>query len=68
MVLKLTDGLILPVSSTEQTTTKQLCALKIAQDELEWDKRSQAFDSIAKEEVRAGRAQEAGIRDPVSSL
>lgn len=48
-------------------TMQQLCALKIAQDELEWDQRSNAFDSIAKEEIRAGRAQEAGIKDPVGS-
>jgi hypothetical protein len=45
----------------------QLCALKIAQDELEWDQRSNAFDRIADEEIKAGRAQEAGIKDPVSS-
>lgn len=48
-------------------TNTQLCALKIAQDELEWDSRSGAFDRIAKEEIKAGRAQDAGIKDPVSS-
>ena len=49
------------------TLSGKLCALKIAQDELEWDGRSLAFDKIAAEEVAAGRAQNAGIKDPVGT-
>lgn len=49
------------------TLSGKLCALKIAQDEQEWDSRSGAFDRIAQEEISAGRAQNAGIKDPVSS-
>jgi 15-cis-phytoene desaturase len=39
------------------TLSGKMCALKIAQDEQEWDQRSESFDKIAAEEVRAGRAQ-----------
>lgn len=62
MVLLLTHSL-----HTTKSQNEQLCALKIAQDELEWDQRSGAFDRIAQEEIKAGRAQDAGIKDPVSS-
>ncbi|EWM23892.1 phytoene desaturase [Nannochloropsis gaditana] len=44
------------------TLSGKLCALKIAQDEQEWDGRSQAMDLIAEEEKRAGRAAEAAIK------
>ena len=49
------------------TLSGKLCALKIAQDELQWDKRSDAFDRIAQEEIRAGRAESSGIKNPVDS-
>lgn len=43
----------------------KLCANKMAEDELAWDARSEEFDRVAAEEIRLGRAQESGLRDPV---
>lgn len=38
------------------TLSGKMTALKIAQDEQEWDMRSDAFQRISEEEVRLGRA------------
>jgi uncharacterized protein with NAD-binding domain and iron-sulfur cluster len=38
------------------TLSGKLCALKIAQDEQEWDSRSNAFTRISEEEIKLGRA------------